>query len=88
VVRHAHATKATVDIARDGDDLVVNVADNGRGLDGKDPQSDQTQGGRGLLGMRERAELLGGTLETGRAPEGGLRVTARIPMHETAGERE
>ena len=88
VVRHAHATKATVDISRDGNDLVVSVADNGRGLDGKDPQSDQTQGGRGLLGMRERAELLGGTLETGHASAGGLLVTARIPMHETAGERE
>jgi signal transduction histidine kinase len=88
VVRHAHATKATVDISRDGNDLVVSVADNGRGLDSKDPQSDQTQGGRGLLGMRERAELLGGTLDTGHAPEGGLRVTARIPMHELAGERE
>jgi signal transduction histidine kinase len=75
VVRHARATKATVDIRAEKTQYVVSVGDNGAGLGGKDPE-----GGRGVLGMRERAELLGGTLETGTAPLGGLLVTARIPM--------
>ena len=78
VVRHAHATSATVAIGIDGSTYVVTVADNGSGIDGTEPDT-----GRGLLGMRERAELLGGTLETGRAPAGGLLVTARIPLHDT-----
>ncbi len=75
VVRHARATKATVDIRAEKTQYVVSVGDNGTGLGGKAPE-----GGRGVLGMRERAELLGGTLETGPALQGGLLVTARIPM--------
>ncbi|MEP6480595.1 MAG: sensor histidine kinase [Rhodoglobus sp.] len=74
VVRHARATTATVDIRLSDENYVVTIGDNGAGLDGKDPNS-----GRGLLGMRERAELLGGTLQTGHAAAGGLLVTARIP---------
>ncbi|CAN5373858.1 sensor histidine kinase [soil metagenome] len=77
VVRHAHATAANVDISEDGGDYVVRVGDNGVGIDGKEPNT-----GRGLLGMRERAELLGGSLETARAATGGLLVTARIPHKE------
>lgn len=76
VLRHAHAKRATVDIRTEGHDYVVSVGDDGRGL------SDETSGGRGLLGMRERAELLGGTLTTGASPTGGLIVTARFPIKE------
>lgn len=78
VVRHARATGATVTVQVETTDYVVTVADNGDGIEGSEPDS-----GRGLLGMRERAELLGGTLETGAAPHGGLLVTARIPVRET-----
>lgn len=74
VVRHAHATHAEVGVHEQGADYVVTVADDGRGLEGKDPG-----GGRGILGMRERAELLGGTLSTATSPAGGLLVTARLP---------
>ena len=77
VVRHAGATRAAVTIRMDGDAVVVEVADDGRGLD------PVAEGGRGLLGMHERAELLGGTLTTGRSSLGGVLVTARIPMKET-----
>jgi len=77
VVRHAKATKATVSVRADGADVVVRVADNGTGI--PDGGADS---GRGLLGMRERAELLGGTLDTVNGAAGGLVVTARVPLRE------
>jgi len=40
-------------------------------------------GGHGLLGMKERAILCGGTLETGAVPGGGFAVRARLPIHGT-----
>ena len=76
VVRHAKATHATVSISIEEKHYVVAVGDDGTGL------SDGANGGRGLLGMRERAELLGGTLSTGASTLGGLQVTARIPVKE------
>lgn len=92
VVRHAHATSATVTVALDASHYVVTVADDGTGIDGIGIDGTGIDGtgvggsepgtGRGLLGMRERAELLGGTLATDRAPAGGLIVTARIPERE------
>ncbi len=77
VVRHAGATRATVDIRPVDGDVVVSVSDDGTGI------AEGTESGRGLLGMRERAELLGGTLETGTGPDGGLLVTARLPRKES-----
>jgi signal transduction histidine kinase len=76
VLRHAQASTATVSVRREGDHYVAEVVDDGRG-DAVDPTD--SAGGRGILGMRERAELLGGTLDAGRAPGGGYRVLARIP---------
>lgn len=77
VVRHAKATKAVVTVSADGHDVVVAVADNGTGI-----AESGVDSGRGLLGMRERAELLGGTLDTANGAAGGLVVTARIPLRE------
>jgi signal transduction histidine kinase len=47
-----------------------------------DPSPD-TSGGAGLVGMRERAASLGGTLDAGRTPEGGFAVVAWLPLSET-----
>lgn len=77
VVRHAHATSATVTVGLDGHDYLVSVSDNGKG-----GAASSDGGGRGLLGMRERAELLGGSLATSTTPAGGFVVTARIPQKE------
>ncbi len=73
VLRHAHATAATVTITEGSGEYVVTVIDNGTATTGTDGQ------GRGLLGMRERAELLGGSFEAGPRPGGGFRVEVRIP---------
>ena len=78
VARHASATRVTVALdERDGAYRLV-IADNGTA------PATASEGGRGLLGMRERAELLGGTLEAGPAPTGGFTVTATIPTAEQA----
>ena len=75
VVRHAKATTAEVTLGEDRGFYEVTVVDNGTA-----PVRSSETDGRGLLGMRERAELLGGTLDAGPAPGGGFRVTARIPV--------
>jgi len=78
VVRHANATRATVDISEADGSYIIAIADNGAGLA---PGGDLT-GGRGLLGIRERAELLGGAFEVGPGPLGGLLVMVTIPVKE------
>jgi len=76
VVRHANAKHARVSVRIDAGDYLVEVGDDGSGA------ANELSGGRGLLGMRERAELLGGTLTTTTSEAGGLLVTARIPLRE------
>ena len=75
VVRHAGAGHATVTITADGDALVVEVTDDGAGSPGSGNGARQ-----GIVGMRERARALGGTLHAGPRPEGGFRVSARLPV--------
>jgi len=74
VVRHAQARNAKVRIGFEPEALVLDVSDDGRGA----PPS--PNGGHGLRGMRERAAVLGGTLEAGPAGERGFTVRARLPV--------
>jgi signal transduction histidine kinase len=73
--RHAQATTVRIRLVEDAGDYVVSIADDGRGL----PEGSSSTG-KGMLGMRERAELLGGTFTAAAAETGGLVVTARIPV--------
>jgi signal transduction histidine kinase len=84
VVRHANATTATVTLSEADGRFVVTIRDNGT----VEPHSrgHVAEGGRGLLGMRERAELLGGRLEAGRQPDGGFLVSATIPRKSHSNE--
>jgi signal transduction histidine kinase len=72
--RHGAATRAVVDVYEDASIVHVTVRDNGCGFD---PSTDAQ--GFGLLGMRERAELLGGTLTINSSPSGGTTILATIP---------
>jgi signal transduction histidine kinase len=74
VVRHAKATAATVRIQYGEESLVLQVDDDGSALAG--PPSE----GNGIVGMRERATALGGTLTASRTPTGGLRIVANLPI--------
>jgi signal transduction histidine kinase len=82
VARHAGATRAVVRMARTGEDVTLEVEDNGRGLVA-DPSRSSSSGraGIGMTSMRERAELMGGVLTLGRpAAGGGLVVGVRVPV--------
>lgn len=76
VLRHADARHAQVRIAVDDGTLDISITDDGIG-----PTSNGTTAspGIGLRGMRERAEMLGGTLTHGRGSSGGFRVHVRLP---------
>ena len=73
VVKHAQASSANVVIRFDGDVLRLEIADDGRG--GADPFA-----GSGLLGLRDRAEAVGGTLVVISPPGKGTVVTAMLPL--------
>jgi signal transduction histidine kinase len=59
-------------------DLELLVADDGHGP--RDAGRDAGQAGRGIVGMHERAALLGGELSAGPRPGGGFQVRARLPL--------
>jgi len=82
VVRHARATSAVVAVERLGDELMITIDDDGSGMG--DQGVDGAAEGSGILGMRERAALLGGAVEVGPSPRGGTRVTARLPWGATS----
>jgi signal transduction histidine kinase len=83
VSRHAEATKAVVSVTESNGVISASVTDDGKGLPGAErlgPRGDGLEGGFGMGGMRERAELVGGELEFGNAPERGTRVRLVVPL--------
>lgn len=79
--RHARAGRVLVGLARAQDELVLDVVDDGIGLD----PTGSAGGGLGLAGMRERAALAGARLEIGAAPGGGTRIRLRVRDDPAAG---
>jgi signal transduction histidine kinase len=86
VLKHAGpGASSEVRLGADRDGIVIEVLDDGHGeaaMSGSGPGTDGTRG-HGIIGMRERALLLGGTLDTRPRPDGGFRVLAHLP---TGGE--
>jgi signal transduction histidine kinase len=72
--KHADANRAEVRVAETNGTVTIQVGDDGRGFD-----PERTDGGFGLIGMRERAELLGGMLELESIPGDGTAVHAVVP---------
>jgi len=77
VAKHAGARHAWVTLRATGEELQFEVEDDGRGIDPADLDKARSLG---LKGMRERVSYFGGTLDVSRAPRGGTRVRARIPV--------
>jgi signal transduction histidine kinase len=74
VLKHAGPARAAVTVGYEPDAITLEVVDDGRGINGR-----ATEGGHGLLGMRERVAVYGGTLDAGPRVGGGFRVAARLP---------
>jgi signal transduction histidine kinase len=75
VVKHAGAEHANVAVRTDGGTVEIEVRDDGAGFDPSAPGA-----GRGLLGMRERVETLGGTIEVTSRPGEGTTVSSKLPL--------
>jgi len=84
VTRHSGADRAWVRLRFDDDRLELTVEDHGAGI-----RADAKRAGLGIVGMRERAALVGGSIEFTVPPEGGtiVRLTVPLPRHD-AGQAE
>lgn len=74
VLKHAGRARATVVIAYEPGALRLEILDDGRGVNGRSSGK-----GHGLVGMRERVGVYGGSLDAGPRPGGGFRVSAWLP---------
>lgn len=80
VAKHAQASRVRVSLTRAAKHVRLAVADDGRGFDPDLAPIALQQSGIGLLGMRERLELLEGRLELRSSPGEGLRLAAILPL--------
>jgi PAS domain S-box-containing protein len=85
IAKHAQATQVEATLVRDASTVTLTVRDNGRGFT---PSAPRKQGSYGLVGLRERAYLLGGDLRIESGPGRGTVVEMRIPMSEQVEETE
>jgi two-component system, NarL family, sensor histidine kinase UhpB len=73
VARHSNATQVRLDLRRNGESVVLQIADNGQGID-----LPHAEGG-GLRGIRENALIVGGALAIKPSPTGGVEVRLEVP---------
>lgn len=89
VARHSGATRTAIVLARDEDDLILCVEDNGRGFDPSIQRGPDTLGRhQGLGNMRDRAVGMGGTFAIERPDSTGTRIIVRVPAASSAGAAE
>ncbi|HEX8353572.1 MAG TPA: PAS domain S-box protein, partial [Pyrinomonadaceae bacterium] len=87
VAKHAGADRVSFILERRGDHVLAVIEDNGGGFDVEAATPPEGRGRRlGLLGIRERAELLGGTINVESAPGAGTTLFVRIPFDAGGGE--
>lgn len=80
ITRHAGATQVEINLERGADEVVISVRDNGRGYDMLAPRK---AGSFGLLGLRERANLIGGSVIITSKPAQGTLVEIHVPLNAT-----
>jgi signal transduction histidine kinase len=73
-LKHAHASRAVVQVTYGCGDIEIEVSDDGRGPSGSDGR------GHGLVGISERVRLYGGDMSAGASATGGFVLRARIPV--------
>jgi signal transduction histidine kinase len=79
IIRHAPGARTRIDLDLEGPDLMLSIV-NEAAARPAEPMEAPGRDGHGLAGMRERAQLVGGTLESGPRDEGGYLVVARLPI--------
>jgi two-component system NarL family sensor kinase len=75
VVKHARANEVSIVVTRKEGSVLVVIEDDGRGI-----ASDRSSEGVGLIGMRERLELLEGRLAIESSDAGGTTIAAEVPI--------
>jgi signal transduction histidine kinase len=84
IARHSHATAVQIRLEARGDQVMLVVADNGRGFDVAALRGrPRARGGRGLMSIRERAARLGGTLDVRSRTNGNGGTTATLTLRST-----
>jgi len=77
IIRHAQAKTVKLELSGDDGHCIVTLTDDGHGFDARSPQF---RWSHGLMGMRQRAEALGGQLDVESQVGGGTRVRVEIPL--------
>lgn len=80
ISKHAHASRVDVRLVQQGEEILLEIADDGRGLDPEDLKKPKSFG---LRGIRERLKSLGGSFYIGPGEKGGTRIMVRAPLHES-----
>jgi two-component system sensor histidine kinase UhpB len=86
VVKHARASRVSVLVHLRREGVTLIVEDDGRGFNVRDVPSGDDSHGFGMIGMRERTELLGGDFEVESGPEQGTSILVRVPSSRSAGD--
>jgi PAS domain S-box-containing protein len=87
VARHAHASRAEVKIRKLDDAICMTITDNGKGFRQELVLHSKKKNRLGLLGMRERVQMVGGNLVVHSAPGKGTTIRVQIPIAEVRGAR-
>lgn len=81
IVQHSKAKNATIILEYQEEELLLQISDDGQGFDISQIQHIEEDGrGRGIFSMRERINILGGTMTTESTPGQGTTVKARVPI--------
>jgi signal transduction histidine kinase/ligand-binding sensor domain-containing protein len=82
IVKHSGATQASIDVVYHGRELVITIADTGKGFDAKAAKAPMIGSGFGLTGVAERVGMLGGRHSVVSSPGQGTTVTIVLPRHD------
>jgi signal transduction histidine kinase len=77
IARHADATEVTVELIMENQFITMRVSDNGKGFDLATVGKRKTLG---LLGMKERAEMMDGSFSISKNADGGMQIEVQLPL--------